>query len=314
MEAVTGPIVVAIGGNALLRRNGPDDVDAERRNAAMAAASLATLDIPDGLIVTHGNGPQVGALARGSEAIGHHTPMAVLVAQSQGHIGHLLQAELTAALGGQRVVAVLTHVDVDPADPAFGTPTKPIGAILTEADARRMADAHHWRVAPDGGGWRRVIASPEPRDIVEVPVIRSLCGPGRVVIGGGGGGIPVAVEAPGRWRDLEAVVDKDLTSALLAVALDARSLVILTDVDAVHRRWPPTLTPSDRAEWPDPPTAIGRARVPDLRALHFEPGTMGPKVEAACRFVETTGRSAHIGPLESAADVAAGRAGTTVVA
>lgn len=304
------PTVVAIGGNALIRRRGPDDIDAERRNAAAAAASLSRLGMADGLLVTHGNGPQVGTLALGSEAIGRHTPMAVLVAQSQGHIGHLLQSELSAAIGGATVVTVVTHVAVDPADPAFATPTKPIGPMLSEAGARDAAAAHGWHVAPEGDGWRRMVASPEPVALVEIDTIRSLCDSGRIVIGVGGGGVPVEVTASGRWRDIEAVVDKDLSSALLAVALDADSLVILTDVDAVHRHWPAPVPDSGTT---GASTAIERASVAELRGLLFDPATMGPKIRAACRFAEATGRPAHIGPLERAAEVCTGRAGTTVV-
>jgi carbamate kinase len=301
---VSGPTVVAIGGNALARRRGPDDIDAQRRNAAAAAASLARLDAPGGLVVTHGNGPQVGMLALGAEATGRHTPMAVLVAQSQGHVGHLLQAELAVALGGRPVATVLTHVELDPADPALAKPTKPIGPMLTEAGARAAAAEHGWRVAPDGDGWRRVVASPQPAAVVELAAIGALGAAGHVVVCAGGGGIPVGVAGDGSRLDLEAVVDKDLTSALLAVELDARALVILTDVDGVHRSWPPNGRPA---------AAIGRMTVAELRGLRLDAGTMAPKALAACRFAEATGRPAHIGPLERAAEVAEGLAGTTVV-
>lgn len=310
---MSGPTVVAVGGNALVRRRGPDDIGAQRRNAATAAASLARIDAPGGLVVTHGNGPQVGMLALGAEATGRHTPMALLVAQSQGHVGHLLQAELTVALGGPPVATVLTHVEVDPADPAFATPTKPIGPMMSEAGARAAAAEHGWRVAPDGDGWRRVVASPEPTAVVEVAAIEALGAAGQVVVCAGGGGIPVGVAGDGTRADLEAVVDKDLTSALLAAELGARALVILTDVDAVHRSWPPGDGRAGADPRDGPRTAIGRARAAELRGLHLDAGSMGPKVLAACRFAEATGRPAHIGPLERADEVAEGRAGTTVL-
>lgn len=304
--ADAGPTVVAVGGNALLRRGGPHDAGTEHRNAAVAAAAIARLGHAGGLVVTHGNGPQVGALALGAEAIGHHEPMAVLVAESQGHVGHLLHAALAASLAPGNpvttVTTVLTHVEVDPADEAFARPSKPIGAMLDEPTARALAAAHGWSVAPDGDGWRRVVASPRPVRIGEVEQVRSLAAPGRVVLCCGGGGIPVLRRPDGGWDDAEAVVDKDLTSALLAVELDAERLVILTDVDAVERgHRTPAAAP------------IASATVAEMGDLVLDAGTMGPKVDAACRFVEATGRPAHIGAIGRADAVAAGRAGTTVV-
>lgn len=296
----TGPAVVAVGGNALVRRTGPDDVDTERANARRAAEALAPL-AGTGLVVTHGNGPQVGALALGAELTGRVVPLHVLVAESQGHVGHLLQLELAAVVGDRPVCTLLTRVVVDPDDPAFAEPTKPIGAIYDEARAAALAAEHGWTVAHDGRGWRRVVSSPEPARIVELDAVRQLVATGSVVVAGGGGGIPV-VERDGRLEGIDAVIDKDLTSALLAVELDAAVLVLLTDVDAVHREWE---GPASRA--------IAEATVAELRSHDFEPGTMGPKVEAACRFVEATGRVAHIGSLDDAGAVASGRSGTTVV-
>lgn len=295
-----GPAVVAVGGNALVRRGGPDDVDTERANARRAAESLAAL-AGAGLVVTHGNGPQVGALALGAELAGRVVPLHVLVAESQGHVGHLLQLELAAVLGDRPVCTLLTRVVVDAADPAFAVPTKAIGAVYDEARAAALAAEHGWDVARDGHGWRRVVGSPEPGRVVELDAARQLLAAGSVVVAAGGGGIPVT-EVGGRLEGIDAVIDKDLTSTVLAVALDASVLVLLTDVDAVHRDWEgPSAQP------------IARATVAELRAHRFEPGTMGPKVVAACRFAEATGRAAHIGSLDDAAAVAAGASGTTVI-
>lgn len=292
--------VVAVGGNALVRRGGPDDVASEQAAARAAAGALAGLGGAGGLVVTHGNGPQVGMLALGAEATGRHVPLHVLDAQSQGHIGHLLQVEL--ARGGAAVCTLLTHVEVDPADPAFAEPTKPIGPVLDERRARELAAERGWTVAPDGPHWRRVVASPEPLRVMELDAVRRLLTGGWTVLCAGGGGIPVAVGADGGWQGVEAVVDKDLTTALVAVGLDADRLVLLTDVDAVHRGWGTAAA-----------SPIATAPVAELRALRFEPGTMAPKVEAACRFVERTGRPATIGALDRARAVAAGESGTTVV-
>lgn len=294
-----GPAVVAVGGNALVRRGGPDDVDTERANARRAAMALGAL-AGGGLVVTHGNGPQVGALALGAELAGRVVPLHVLVAESQGHVGHLLQLELAGVFGDRPVCTVLTRVVVDPTDPAFAAPAKPIGAVYDEARAAALAADHGWTVARDGDGWRRVVASPAPVRVVELDAVRQLVAGGSVVVAAGGGGIPVA-EVDGHLDGIDAVIDKDLTSALLAVELDASVLVLLTDVDAVHREW----------EGPDS-RPIAAATVAELRAHRFEPGTMGPKVEAACRFAEATGRVAHIGSLDDAAAVAAGASGTAV--
>lgn len=300
-SAAARPIVVAVGGNALVRRGGPDDVEAERRAAAAVAGALAPL-VAAGrpLVIAHGNGPQVGALAEGAERAGRHVPLSVLVAQSQGHIGHLLQAALAVVADGRPVCCVLTHVLVDVGAGADAAPTKPVGAVVDQARADQLAGERGWTMRRDGQGWRRVVPSPEPHAIVELEAVRHLLAAGWAVIAGGGGGIPV-VAGPGGTTPVDAVVDKDLTAALLAAAVDAEALVLLTDVDGVHRGWG-----SDRTE------LITRAAAADLRAERFEPGTMGPKVEGACRFAQATGRPARIGSLDDAAAVLAGRSGTRV--
>jgi carbamate kinase len=295
-------LVVAIGGNALLHRGQPPDIEIQRANVRDAAAFLAQLTVDHRLVVTHGNGPQVGLLARQSEALVGSAPVPfdVLAAESEGLIGYLLAEQLSRHLGPDKVAVLLTRVVVDADDPGFGHPTKPIGSMLTEAEAQHLAATHGWTVARDGDGWRRVIASPQPRDVVELPAIEALIAAGHVVICAGGGGIPVARD-DGDLRGVEAVIDKDLTSALLAEELGADELVILTDVDAVHRGWG---TPDS--------AAIGTTTPAALADTDWSSGSMGPKVEAACRFVARTGRVARIGSLDHAGDVTAGRSGTVV--
>ena len=295
-------VVVAIGGNALLHRRERPSIANQRANVAGAARVLAVLAEHHGLVVTHGNGPQVGLLARQNEALAgvDPVPFDVLVAESEGLIGYLLAEELGRQVGPERVVVLLTLAVVDRQDPAFRHPTKPIGAMLSAEEARALIAARGCEVVADGDGWRRVVASPEPLEIVEAAAIRSLAEAGYVVVCAGGGGIPVARDG-GVLRGVEAVVDKDLTSALLAAELDADELLILTDVDAVVANW-----------GTDAAAPIRMATVASLRARTWAPGSMAPKVEAACRFVEQTGRVARIGPLDRAAEVLSGHLGTTV--
>ena len=295
-------LVVAIGGNALLHRRERPNIANQRANVAGAARVLAGLAEGHGLVVTHGNGPQVGLLARQNEALAGADPVPfdVLVAESEGLIGYLLAEEIGRQIGPERVVVLLTLVVVDRQDPAFARPTKPIGAVLSEAEARLLAAERGCTVGADGDGWRRMVPSPEPREIVEFAAIRSLADAGYVVVCAGGGGIPVARDG-GVLRGVEAVVDKDLTSALLAAELDADELMILTDVDAVVAGWG-----SGDAR------PIRRATPEELRAGEWASESMGPKVEAACRFAETTGRVARIGSLDHASEVLADLAGTRV--
>lgn len=295
-------LVVAIGGNALLHRRERPNVANQRANVAGAARVLAGLAADHGLVVTHGNGPQVGLLARQNEALAGADPVPfdVLVAESEGLIGYLLAEELGRQIGPERVVVLLTLVVVDRADPAFLRPTKPIGAMLTEAEAKALVAERGCVVGVDGDGWRRMVPSPEPLEVVEFAAIRSLADAGYVVVCAGGGGIPVARNG-GVLRGVEAVVDKDLTSALLAAELDADELMILTDVESVVADW------GTAAARP-----LRTATVAELRAGEWASGSMGPKVEAVCRFVEQTGKVARIGALEVAAQVVAGISGTKV--
>lgn len=294
-------LVVALGGNALLRRGQPLEAEIQRANVRQAARAIAELAVEHELVLTHGNGPQVGLLAL--EADAYHGvapyPLDVLGAESQGMIGYLIVQALRSESDAS-VVAVLTEVVVDADDPAFERPTKPIGPVYTIREARRVAAEHGWDVARDGGRYRRVVPSPHPLEIVELESIAMLVRSGAIVICAGGGGIPVVREA-GRLRGVEAVIDKDLTAALLAEQLGADRLLMLTDVSFVERGWRTTS-----------PVPIQRATPAELRELTFDAGSMAPKVEAACRFVERTGGEAAIGSLAELREVVAGRSGTHV--
>lgn len=297
-------IVAALGGNALLRRNEPADVSHQRRNVRAAIEAIAELASEHELVITHGNGPQVGLLALQAEANPSLAayPLDVLGAESEGMIGYLLEQELGNALPGRRVATLLTQVIVEREDPAFAHPSKPIGPVYDRVTAQRLAATRGWSIARDGEYYRRVVPSPEPRAIVELAALRLLVDAGVLVICVGGGGIPVLVDG-GRLRGVEAVVDKDLSAALLARTLDADALLLLTDVDAVYSGWG---TPGSRP--------LRRVSCAELGGMAFDPGSMAPKVDAACRFAQTTGRLAAIGSLGDAAGIVRGERGTRVTA
>jgi carbamate kinase len=297
-------VVVALGGNALLQRGEPAEVDVQRRNVEAAATALAEVATVHRVVVTHGNGPQVGLLALQAEAYREVRayPLDVLGAESEGMIGYLLEQALVAALPGRAAATLLTQVVVDPADPAFARPSKPVGPVYAEQDARRLARERGWTVAPDTGGWRRVVPSPEPLEVVELAAILYLVEAGVLVVCAGGGGVPVVIDPAGGLRGVEAVIDKDLSAALLARRLGFDALLLLTDVPGVLRGF---RTAQEEL--------VRQARPPELRALGLPPGSMGAKVEAACRFVEATGGLAAIGALAQAGAVLRGEAGTTVV-
>lgn len=298
-------LVLALGGNALLKRGEPQTVEVQRRNARAAAEAIAAVAPGNELIVTHGNGPQIGLLALQTTRPGARPPypLDILGAETDGMIGYVLQQELVNALGRSQVATLLTQIQVDAADPAFQQPTKFIGASYDVAEAEQLAALHGWRMARDGAMWRRVVASPEPMDILEINAVRALLAAGLVTICAGGGGIPVIRCATGRIEGIECVVDKDLSSALLAERLHADCLLMLTDVNAVYTDFD---TPQARE--------IRHARPQDLAAFSFPAGSMGPKVEAARRFASQAGRRACIGRLDDARDILGGRAGTTVTA
>jgi len=295
-------IVVALGGNALLRRGEPLDASIQRANIANAAAALAAVANSHRLVVTHGNGPQVGLLALQNEA--YHDvspyPLDILDAESEGMIGYVLEQHLLNSLPGRHVVTLLTQVVVDPDDPAFRQPSKPIGQVYAEDVARRLSSERGWTMIPDGPYWRRAVASPAPKEIVELGTINLLVSCGVIVVCGGGGGIPVTRTDDG-LAGIEAVIDKDATSSLIARGLEATQLILLTDVASVAVGWG---TPSER--W------LRTISPATLRTLEFAKGSMGPKIAAVCDFVEATGGRAAIGALEDLPAIIAGAAGTAV--
>jgi carbamate kinase len=303
-------IVVALGGNALLRRGEPPTAENQRTNVHAAALALAPLARDHELVITHGNGPQVGLLALQAAALPGVAayPLDLLGAQTDGMIGYLIEQELGNLLPeNQPLATLLTMTEVDPDDPAFADPTKFVGSIYDEATARAAAAEHGWTVKPDGPHWRRVVASPKPLRIFEVRPVDLLLRAGCVVICAGGGGIPTMFERDAQGRrsnvlaGVEAVVDKDLASGVLARELDADAFVMATDVPAVIDHWG---MPSARQ--------IAAARPEWLLAQGFPAGSMGPKVEAAAAFATATGRPAYIGALEVIGDLLEGRAGTLV--
>ena len=300
-------LVVAIGGNALLRRGQALSSANQLDNIRRAAAQLAVVASAHELVLTHGNGPQIGLLALQSAAYktGETYPLDVLGAQTDGMIGYLLEQELANLLpASRRVATLLTRVEVDAEDPAFLNPTKPIGPVYSKDEAQAVAGGagQHWTLAPDGDGLRRVVASPQPLRVLGLDPIRWLLARGALVIAAGGGGIPVARSADGAGlHGVDAVIDKDLCSGLLARELGADVLIIATDVEAVFIDWG---QPSQRAVAKVTPHALAQHT--------FPAGSMGPKVEAACRFVTATGGRAVIGSLEQIEDMLAGSAGTQV--
>lgn len=297
-------IVVAVGGNALLRRGDRPDAGIQLEHIHAAARSLAPLATAHQLVICHGNGPQVGLLALESAADPSLTqpyPLDVLGAQTQGMIGYWLAQSLHNAGVAGPVVSVVTQTVVDPRDPAFAAPTKFVGRTYDHSDAERLASAHGWTIAADGNRWRRVVPSPRPRHIVEQDTIGRLLHGGTLVVCGGGGGAPVVDDGTGTLRGVEAVVDKDLTAALLAVAVHADRLLALTDVEAVMRGFgTPAAAP------------ITRLTLGDISGLDLPAGSMAPKVDACREFVAATGHPAAIGQLTDGVAVLAGTAGTTI--
>jgi carbamate kinase len=302
-------VVVALGGNALLRRGEPLTAENQRANARTACEALAPVALEHELVVSHGNGPQVGLLALQGAAYTpvEAYPLDLLGAQTEGMIGYLIQQELGNELPFEKPLAtLLTQIEVDGADPAFGNPTKPIGPVYGEDEAKQLAAEKGWTFKPDGDSMRRVVPSPIPRRIFGVDTITALLDRGCVVICAGGGGIPVMytdepVTAGRRLVGVEAVIDKDLASALLAADIGADVLAIVTDVDGVYADWG---TPDQRL--------IERATPAELETSEFAEGSMGPKVKAACQFAEQTGGRAVIGSIRQTQALLAGDAGTTV--
>jgi carbamate kinase len=297
-------VVVALGGNALLQRGEAPIAELQQEHVIAAVHALAPLALDHDLVITHGNGPQVGLLALESAldpALPHPYPLDALVAETQGLIGYFLLQSLENALPGRQIVGLITQTLVDADDPAFANPTKFVGSVYDEVEARTKAGRWGWQVRPDGDSWRRVVASPEPRGIIELPTVKVLLADGAVVICAGGGGIPVCRSPNGQLHGVEAVVDKDTSTALLAENLAADALLLLTDVPAVELDYG---RPNARS--------IDRISADELERMPFPAGSMGPKVAAACRFVRTTHKVAAIGRLADAAELLSGRAGTTI--
>ncbi len=301
-------IVIALGGNALLRRSDPMTTEVQRGNVRTAAQAIAPLAAEHSIVVVHGNGPQVGLLSLQAESYAgaEPYPLDVLDAATEGIIGYLIQQELRSFLPPERQVAtLLTMITVDPGDPAFARPAKFVGPVYAKEAADALAAEKGWVFRPDGAAWRRVVPSPEPRQILEIAPISWLLERGAVVICAGGGGIPIMYSSsePGELVGVEAVIDKDLASEVLAEDVGADLFVMATDVDGVYLDWG---GPQQRR--------LGRVTPEELAGYKFAAGSMGPKVEAAARFAAKTGRRAAIGSLADITGIVAGKAGTAVVA
>lgn len=281
-------LVIALGGNALLQRGEPLEAALQHRNVKHTAKTLAELALQHQLVICHGNGPQVGLLALQNEAYTkvNPYPLDVLDAETQGMIGYLIQNELGNLVAPKQVTTLLTQIVVDKNDSAFQKPAKPIGPVYTENEANKIAKERGWTVAPDGTHFRRVVPSPQPKEIVELQSIKTLLQAGNIVICGGGGGIPVIRNEKNQLEGIEAVIDKDNTASLIAEKLGADRLIILTDVSAACIDFG---TPKQRAIKAAPPAL--------LEAMNFAKGSMGPKIYAAARFAKNTGKSATIGNL-----------------
>jgi carbamate kinase len=305
-------LAIALGGNALIRRGEAGSTEVQRRNLVAAARGIVTL--AEGskaeIVITHGNGPQVGFLAIGAEmaaSVVPAPPLDVLGAETQGQIGYLLANALNDAFlerGRRREIAVVVTRTVVPAnDPAFANPTKPVGPIYDEETAREHARTRGWSIAPDGKSWRRVVASPPPIRIVEAGAIRTLVEAGVLVVASGGGGVPVVEQADGRYLGVEAVIDKDLAAVVLARSVEADGLLLLSDVDAVYRRWgTPRQEPILRLSVDEAMEGLATGAWPA--------GSMAPKVRACAQFVQGGGRFAAIGALENAVAIVKGASGT----
>ncbi|CAK1696549.1 putative carbamate kinase [Vibrio crassostreae] len=295
-------VVVALGGNALLRRGEPLEADVQRRNIETAVKTISEIAKVYNVVLVHGNGPQVGLLAlQGLEYKKVNPyPLDVLGSETQGMIGYMLMQEFKNYLPNRNISCMLTQMTVDPNDPAFADPTKPIGPIYEEAEARELAEKFHWIVKPDGQHFRRVVPSPRPTGIVEHEAITQLIDAGHLVICTGGGGIPVKKEN-GKLVGVEAVIDKDMSAAFLAKQLDADALLILTDADAVY------------LDWGKPTQHALRSTTPsELAKFTFDAGSMGPKIEASCEFIQQGGKVVGIGALEDGLQILQGQAGTNI--
>ncbi|WP_341661724.1 carbamate kinase [Vibrio sp.] len=295
-------VVIALGGNALLRRGEPLEAGVQRHNIQIAVKAICEVAQNYKVVLVHGNGPQVGLLAlQGLEykQVAPY-PLDVLGSETQGMIGYMLMQEFKNQMPDINATCMLTQMTVDPNDPAFLNPTKPIGPIYNQDEARELAEKYHWTIKPDGKHFRRVVPSPEPTGIIEHQAITTLIEQGHLVICTGGGGIPVQYNN-GQLVGVEAVIDKDMSAALLAKQLHADALLILTDTDAVYLDWGKN---SQRA--------IRNTTPSELSQYQFEPGSMGPKIQASCEFIKQGGKVVGIGALEDGLRILQGQAGTSI--
>ena len=295
-------IVIALGGNALLRRGEEMTAENQRENIRIAAKVLAPIIEKHEVVISHGNGPQVGLLSLQSAAYKEveEYPLDILGAQTQGMIGYMIEQELGNHLPVEIPIAsILTMVEIDPEDPAFSNPTKPIGPIYDEKEARDLAKLKGWNIKQDGNYWRRVVPSPEPHRIFQLRPSHWLLEKGTVVICAGGGGIPTSYKDNGKLEGVEVVIDKDRASSLLAFELEADLLIMATDTDGVYLDW-----------GGDSEKIISKTTPEEISKYSFDKGSMGPKVEAACSFVERSGQRAVIGSLKDIEKMVSGISGT----
>lgn len=295
-------IVVAVGGNALLQRGEIMSCENQQKSIAQTASSLAELSKDYRLVIVHGNGPQVGLLSLQNDAYKDCPPYPfdVLGAETQGMIGYLIQQGLNAAIEDRYTTTILTRIVVDENDPAVADPSKFIGPVYSEEQAKQLAEANGWVVKPDGAHWRRVVPSPKPKEVLEIRAIKDLLEKEHLIICGGGGGAPV-VEKDGAYIGFEAVIDKDMTAALIAEQIGAEHLLILTDGTHVCLNWG---TPQEQK--------LEHVTLEQMKQYTFPAGSMGPKVDACCQFVENTGKNGHIGDLSCALEIIEGKSGTHV--
>ncbi len=298
-------VVMALGGNAILQRGQPLEAHIQRENIRTAAKSIAEVAKDHQVVLTHGNGPQVGLLAlmnEAYEAVANY-PLDVLGAQTQGMIGFMFEQELRNYMPGRKVCTVSTQTIVDPDDPAFENPDKFVGPVYTYEEAQVIQEANpSWTLKQDGNYYRRVVPSPQPMEILELPSLRHIVSSGDItVICGGGGGIPVRRDADNMLHGVEAVVDKDRASRTLAEGLEADALILLTDVPAVE------------TDFGKPDSKKIKECTPDeFEKFPFAAGSMGPKVESVCHFVRAGGKFGAIGSLDKAAEILLGHSGTFV--
>ena len=298
-------VVIALGGNAILKRGEPMTAENQRLNVKRAAIAIGrVIEAGHEVIVTHGNGPQVGLMALQDMAYDQAlaSPIDVLGAETEGMIGYLIEQELGNVIPEKNeVAAILTQIEVNAADPAFQNPTKPIGPLYGGKEAAALTAKHGWVMVSDGSQFRRAVPSPRPKRILEIGVIRLLIKHGVTVICAGGGGIPVVRRKDGSYIGIEAVIDKDHASGLLAREIGAAALLLLTDVDGVYLGW--STAQQQR---------LASVKPNELKSYTFASGSMGPKVNAAIDFVSGGGAMAGIGRLEDALEILKHRAGTII--